>query len=131
MNVSKRQLRFAQVVSILIVLRLSFLPAKYLPHLGQFTWARWLLIVLAVYSGTAGIFFQRRFTGRHSLSTQSRWSVKHVVYLGCSLSVAMCGVLLRIVGGPFWVVTALYAAGIILLVIWSPGTVPTDSRNQS
>ena len=130
MNLSRKHLRFVQVILIFIVLRLSLLPAKYLPRFMQFTWTRWLIVVLAVYSGIAGVFFQRRFAGRSSLSAQSRWSVRQVVYLGCSLSVAMYGFLLRIAGGPFWVAVALYAAGLILLVIWSPGTVPTDSRNH-
>ncbi len=92
-----------------------------------------VVVALAVWSGVSGFTLQRRLLAVRSRSQQRpltksapfrRWRAGHVVRLWSAVSVGFWGLVLYVIGGPSWIVNALFAAGFILLLTWQPGVSP-------
>ena len=131
------QLRLVQVVLILVALGVAaFDVSRKLAIHGGMTPFHWFVAGLAVYGGFSGFKVQKilnrpvRPNPRRRSTPFSRWRAGHLVRLFCALSVAMWGVVLSEFYGPSWVVYALYALGLLLLLIWTPGANPVPEQPE-
>jgi hypothetical protein len=128
------QLRVLQIVCLVVALSACWLVA----HLGkpnnngETGPIQWLVVVAALYCAVSGFTLQHkitkgpiqpRTTGTAS-SQYSRWRAGHFIRLFFAVSVAAWGDVLRISGGPLWLAYVLCGLGILLLLVWSPGTEP-------
>jgi hypothetical protein len=132
-----RTLRIYQIVCILLTLYF-FRVIHMLPGLeGQsaMTPLKWIILALALYSAAGGFYMQKRLlrTPRDpriaARSTPAkRWMVANVVRLAFATAVSLYGLVLHFNGGPESLVVLLIALGLILLLIWRPGPVPTEEQ---
>lgn len=127
------RLRLAQVACILALLecyRLGRLGRH--EWQGTLTWVHWLFVVGAVWSGVLGFTVQRRIGDgpRRPSSTSTpftRWRAGHITRLWTATAVGLYGFCLRMFAGPPWLVNVLFGGGLLLLVVWTPGTVPDQA----
>jgi hypothetical protein len=100
---------------------------------------QFLMLVGTIWSGVGGFTFQRKLSRlatkpRRSgtKSTQfTRWKAGHIARLGTATSVGTWGIALYYFHSPLWVVDAVLAIGLILLLAWRPGTSPGVSSSAS
>jgi hypothetical protein len=136
---SVRQLRMVQIFCLGLAVSACWLAA----HTGEpkknaeFGPIQWAVVLAATYGAVSGFTFQRfpnkerprsRPSGPGSASY--RWSIGHLMRLATACSVALWGAVTPILKGPLWMAYAFCALGIFLLLIWSPGTVPSEPRTS-
>lgn len=93
-----------------------------------------LMLVGAIWSAIVGFTLQRKVnrTAKRpqragSKSTPfTRWKAGHLMRLASATLVANWGLLLYYFQGPLWVVDTVFAAALILLIAWKPGTSPDN-----
>jgi hypothetical protein len=126
------RLRLIQIACIVALLE-CFRFSRSVRHEwnGKLTLVHWLLIVGAVWSGISGFTLQRRIVNgpkRRSTSTPiTRWRAGHIARLSTATAVGLYGFCLGVFAGPPLVVNALFALGVLLLLVWTPGTVPDQA----
>ena len=131
-----RQLRAVQIFCLLLAVSACWLVAhtgepKTNAELGPIQWA---IVLAAAYCAVSGFTFQRFLnkarpqsrTGGTSSSPYRRWSIGHLMRLATACSVALWGAVTTILKGPIWMAYAFCGLGIILLLAWSPGNLPTQ-----
>jgi hypothetical protein len=137
MSSPEQQLRLVQSGEILFVIacffvkRLGSLETREAISPGQ-----WLIIAAAIWSGISGFTVQRRInraeTRPQEPSSRStplrRWRTGHLVRLSTATAVGLWGLALHYSGGPEWLVNVLLGFAMLLLLIWRPGTAPTQSQ---
>ena len=92
------------------------------------------MLVGAIWSAIVGFTLQRKVnrTAKRpqragSKSTPfTRWKAGHLMRLASATLVANWGLLLYYFQGPLWVVDTVFAAALILLIAWKPGTSPDN-----
>jgi len=55
-----------------------------------------------------------------------RWIVANIVRIAFAVAVSLYGMILHFNGGPKSLVVILIALGLVLLLIWRPGPIPTE-----
>jgi len=146
MEKPEQQLRLIQggctlfVVLCILLLHLGVLGSPE-PSGREIKLVQLLMIVGAIWSAVVGFTFQRRVNRaatrpRRPSTTStplSRWMVGHIMRLATGTSVGMWGLTLYYFHGPLWLVNAVLAAGLALLLIWKPGARPNIvmAKNQS
>lgn len=136
MTTSERQLRLLQIGCILVILasiKVSLMIHRVPRGRGL---VQGVVIVLALSSAVQGFTLQRKIVNgqsqRRSKSSTpfGRWKAGNLVRLAFATAVGLWGLVLRENGGPLWLVDGLFALGVILLLIWSPGVGPDPSRTD-
>lgn len=137
---SVRKLRAVQIFCLVLGL-----PACWLvvhsgkpKNNGEINPIQWVIVLAAVYCAVSGFTMQRKITKGPSrprptkiASTPfSRWRAGHLMRLASGCSVAMWGALIPIYKGPSWPAYALCGLGILLLLVWTPGTPPQNSYSK-
>jgi hypothetical protein len=133
------QLRIVQIICLLLAVSACWLAAhtgdaRRSPEFGPLQWA---IVLAATYGAVSGFTFQRflnknrprsRLGGAGS-TPYRRWSVGHLMRLATACSVALWGAVTPILKGPLWMAYAFCGVGILLLLVWTPGTPPPDTSD--
>lgn len=108
------------VAVLMFIWILTVLPAG---NVGRATpYADWITTVFAIYSGWAGFWFAKRIAVSNrpnpALQTSglSRWWLGRLVRLASAESVCLSGFVLRLLGGPLWLVATMFGTGLALLL---------------
>lgn len=130
------RLRIVQVGSILMVL-----ACLWLSRLGNHEWQgalaprHWLVMVAAIWSAISGFTLQRRIVNRPvnsrrpSKSTPfTRWRAGHIFRLWTAMTVGLGAGLLSEFSGPPMMVNLLFALSLLLLLVWTPGPIPDQTK---
>jgi hypothetical protein len=140
-EMNRQGLRVVQIVCILLALSACWLVA-YLgrpKNNGEFGPIQWVIVLAAAYCAVSGFTFQRYINKEPSRSQRvrgdstafRRWSVGHLIRLASACSVAMWGAVIPIYKGPLWIAGALCGIGILLLLVWRPGTPPSEGFRRT
>src|SRR5947209_6569970 len=97
---------------------------------SDWTVAHGLVASMAVWTTWVGIRFRSRYM-RRSRETQAKdpssrnalrqWEVAHIIALTMAESVAMWGLVVRMVlNGGLWQASLFYGSGLFLLLLWTP-----------
>lgn len=135
MSVGK--LRAVQIFCLVLAVAACWLTA----HTGEpknnaeFGPIQWALVLAATYCAVSGFTFQRFLNKERPRSRPSgtgsapyrRWGIGHMIRLASACSVAMWGAVTPILKGPLWMAYVLCGLGILLLLVWTPGTPPQNS----
>ncbi len=131
-----RVMQFAFIVSVLLFIYVLHLihPA---PHSVNAS-VQWSIVFCAFASALMGFIVQRMMLRAPSQSlpaTQSSnlpgpWFTGHVVRFATAESVALFGFVLSMVGSSSILVPVLFVSSLLLLLLWQPGTVPTQTESQ-
>ena len=98
----------------------------------------WSISTIAIISAIVG-YFGRGLLGRMMGSASTNrttsnplglWMTGNVFSLACIEACVLFGVVLHFVGARVRFVELLFSVGIIVLLIWSPGTPPTGQEGQ-
>ena len=131
MILSAGWLRFVEVVLFLCsfqwILILSHF--RYPKTHGPLTLGQWIVVLWAVYTGLGCVFgrqlldwsARRSITAAQRLTPTFRWSAANLLWIVCASQISWSGLALHMLGGPAWLVDALFVIGMILLLIWRPG----------
>jgi hypothetical protein len=130
-------LRFFQFNFIVAALLSAFVVSHFPYHktVGAITLGQWLVVLFAIYAAIGGFLGQRivnRVRNQPTRSTRfysplGRWGSGHLVRLTGAEAVCFSALALRIIGGPTWLVEAIFAVGLLLLLTWWPGTSPAQT----
>lgn len=127
-----RSLQFACVLLILACIWVSRLGHH--EWQGSLTLRHWIVIAAAIWTAISGFTVQRRIVNklanprRTSRSTSfTRWRAGHIVRLWTALSVGLCALALSEFSGPTTLVKAFIVLSLLLLLAWTPGTVPDQT----
>ena len=129
------RLRILQIACVFLLLE-----CFRLGRLGRYEWqgtltfAHWLLIVGGILSGISGFTIQRKILNgaRRASKTSTpftRWRAGHIARLWTATAVGLYGFCLQVFDGPPWLVNVLLAAGLLLLLVWTPGTAPIQTAS--
>jgi hypothetical protein len=130
------RLRIIQVGCILMVLGCIWVSRS-----GHHEWQgsleprHWLVMVAAIWGAISGFTLQRRLVGqpvnsrRPSRSTPfTRWRAGHIVRIWTAMTVGLGALLLSEFSGPPMMVNVLFALSLLLLLIWTPGPIPDQTK---
>src|SRR5882724_6075948 len=131
------QLRVLQIICLAVAAAACLMVARLgNPRgSGEAGTIQWVIALVALYTAVSSFTVQRKLTNGpirpHATKTAStpfsRWRAGHFARPFFAVSVVLWGDVLRISGGPLWMGYALCSLGIILLLLWSPGTAPAPS----
>jgi hypothetical protein len=134
--VTVRTLQCAMIVSVLMFIYILHVihPA---PHSVNAT-VQWSILFCAMGSALMGFIVQRRMLRAPSQSLPATdnstlfrpWFAGHVLRFATAESVALFGVVLRMMGSTSILVTVLFVSSLLLMLLWQPGTVPTQTESQ-
>ncbi|HUD73891.1 MAG TPA: hypothetical protein VMQ76_02385 [Terracidiphilus sp.] len=132
-----RTLQCAMIVSVLMfifVLKVIH-PA---PHSVSASF-QWSIVFCAVASALMGFIVQRMLLRARSKSLPAAqspdprgpWLSGHIIRFATAESVALFGFVLRMMGSTSILVAVLFVTSLLLLLLWQPGAVPTETESQS
>lgn len=134
MNV--RQLRIVQIICLVpAVLAFWLITHSSKPkNNAEFGPIQWAIVLAATYCAVSGFTFQRFLNkerpqsrpGGTGSAPYRRWSIGHLMRLATACSVAMWGAVTPILKGPLWMAYAFWGLGILLVLVWTPGTPPPE-----
>jgi hypothetical protein len=136
-NLVVRVMQFAFIVSVLLFIFIChIIPA---PARSVNTSSQYFIVMCAIASAMLGFIVQRlmlRAPNQTTLSTQkstplNRWFTGHIIRFATAESVALFGLVLHLVGSSSTLVYLLFAGGLVLLLIWQPGTIPEQTESKS
>jgi hypothetical protein len=132
---SVRHLRIVQIFCLGLAVSACWLAA----HTGEpkknaeFGPIQWSVVFAATYGAVSGFTFQRFLNRERPRSRPSgpgsasyRWSLGHLMRLATACSVALWGAVTPILKGPLWIAYGFCGVGIVLLLVWTPGTPPPE-----
>jgi uncharacterized membrane protein len=132
-----RILQCAMIVSVLMFIYILHIihPA---PHSVN-ALLQWSIVFCAIASALMGFIVQRMMLRAPSQSLPAtenstplrQWFAGHVLRFATAESVALFGVVLRMMGSSSILVTVLFVSSLLLLLLWQPGAVPTQTESQS
>jgi hypothetical protein len=138
MNV--RQLRIVQIICLVLAVSACWLTARLgkSTNKGEFGLIQWVIVLAAAYCAVSGFTSQRFLNKERPRSRPSgtgsspyrRWSSGHLMRLATACSVAMWGAVTAILKGPLWMAYAFCGVGILLVLVWNPGTPPPNSSDN-
>jgi len=128
------KLRIYQIICIVFVLLSSifYIHLPKHPNRGAMTFGQWIVVLAAIYCGVMGFTMQRKLvrginrnSGQASATTPLRLRMSgNLIRLASATAVCMWEFLLQVFGGPAWLVDTLFGMGLVLLLIWKPGSCP-------
>lgn len=126
------RLRFVQLGCILLVLAcVGLVHWRRNPDEVALTARHWIVIVGAIWTGISGFTLQRRILNRPVRSSRStpvsRWKAGNLFRLWTATTVGVCAVVLSDWGGPRWIINGFFVISLVLLVFWSPGSMPNHT----
>jgi hypothetical protein len=131
-----RHLRVVQVACVLLTLG-CVAVSRFGAHEGQGTLTAidWFVVAAAIWSAISGFTLQRRIVNKPALSRRSspaltpftRWRAGNLARLCSATAVSVWALFLREEAGPPWLVDVLFAAGLLLLLVWKPGVAPAET----
>jgi hypothetical protein len=130
------RLRIIQVGCILMVLGCIWVSRSgHHEWQGSLAPRHWLVMVAAIWGAISGFTLQRRLVGqpvnsrRPSRSTPfTRWRAGHIVRIWTAMTVGLGALLLSEFSGPPMMVNVLFALSLLLLLIWTPGPIPDQTK---
>jgi len=132
-SLNVRQLRIVQIFCLVLAVSACWLAAHTgEPKKAEFGPIQWAIILAATYCAVSGFTSQRFFNKERPRSRGTgstpyrRWSLGHLVRLATACSVALWGAVTPILKGPLWLAYTLCGVGIVLLLVWTPGTPPPE-----
>jgi FtsH-binding integral membrane protein len=139
MNPVVLQLRVMQVVMIVSV-PLFFFVSRTLQSPAQSVNAsiQWVIVLCAAGSALLGFIVQPILLRARSQSLPPAlnstplgpWRAGHIVRFATAESVALFGFVLRALGCSPNLVYLLFGSGLLLLLLWRPGAIPTQTKSQ-
>jgi hypothetical protein len=100
------------------------------PGRSNWTLWHWVIAGLALYGVVIGFVYRKKLllrteealeTDGANPRTLKRWQAAHFVGMTGAESVAIWGVVDRMVlGGTFWQASLFYATGLVVLLLWTP-----------
>jgi hypothetical protein len=133
-----RLIQAAFIVAILLFVRV----AESVRGRGSNDWTlwHWVMTGLALYAAWVGFFFRRKLLRRseEALTKDAsnpkalkQWQAGHLMGFAFAEAIVLYGVVVRMVlGGALWQASLFYAAGLFLLLLWTPRmpiTTPTST----
>lgn len=107
----------------------------------DWTWRHWLVAGGAIYIAWVGFRFRRRLLDRSgkalvidasNIKAFKQWKVANGFGLYMAFAVGECGLVVRMVlGSAFWQASLFYAAGLLLLMIWTPRAPDIDAAGDT
>jgi hypothetical protein len=96
-----------------------------------------VIVLCAIASALMGFIGQRMFQRTPSQSVPekqnpsllTRWFAGHIIRFATAESVALFGLVLHMLGSSSTLVNVMFICGLLLLLIWQPGTIPP--KNES
>jgi hypothetical protein len=140
MNPSIRVVRVLQCSMIVSVLLFIYVLYTVQPAPQSVSASfQWSIVFCAIASAIAGIIVQRVIINApdqpnslgQTSTPQSRWLTGHILRFATAESVALFGFVLRMMGSTSNLVTVLFVTSLLLLLLWQPGAVPTETESQS
>ncbi len=130
-----RQLRILQIACFAVLLTTIMVSLMVQGTTHGSALIQGIVIVLALSSAVQGFTVQRQIVKgpspsrpRSRLSTPfSRWRAGNLVRLASATAVGLWALILSENGGRALVVNALFAVGMLLLLIWMPGATPDST----
>jgi hypothetical protein len=139
MNV--RQLRIVQIICLVLAVSACWLTAHSgrTKNNGEFGPIQWVIVLAAAYCAVSGFTFQRFLNkerpqsgpGGTGSAPYRRWGIGHLIRLASACSVAMWGAVTPILKGPLWMAYGLCGLGMLLVLLWTPGTPPPEDLPPS
>ena len=135
----ERQLRIIQVLCIVFVASCILLTHSLVHGTKHISFTLQIVAILfALWTAYSGFWLQRllarvgsnpeRLPATNKKSTPfTRWRAGHLMRLATATSVGLWGFVLYFLGGSSWLVDALLALGLLLLLLWSPGSSPDST----
>ena len=134
----ERQLRYFQITCLVFVALSIWVLGRFPVHFTgrAISFSQWIVVLCATYCVLIGFWIQRRVlranrSGKRRSTLLGRWRAGHVLRLASAVSVCLWAFVLRIIGGPTWLVNTIFAVGVILLLVWRPGTRPVETEPQA
>jgi hypothetical protein len=131
-----RAMQFVFIVSVLMFIYVLHIvhPA---PHSVNAS-LQWSIVFCAVASVLMGFIVQRRMLRAPSQSLPATensnllrpWFAGHVLRFATAESVALFGFVLRMMGSSSILVTVLFVSSLLLLLLWQPGDIPTQTESK-
>jgi hypothetical protein len=131
------QLRIMQFVFIISVGLFYYVSGTIHPAAQSVdTSVQSAVVLFAIASALMGFIVQRILlrAPKQSLPEKQdstpfrRWFAGHILRFATAESVALFGFVLHSLGSPAVLVNALFVSGILLLLIWQPGTCPPQNK---
>jgi hypothetical protein len=139
MNPVTLQLRVMQITFIVSAL-LFYLICRMTPSPAQSVSApaRWVILLLAFTNGFFGFILQRMlrhapnrfFPAAQDSTPLARWRAGHILRFATAEAVVLFGLALHSLGGSSLLVNVLFGSGLLLMLLWRPGPVPSQSESQ-
>jgi hypothetical protein len=130
-----RLLRLVQVANILLIAGCFFVKRMGTLVTHDIAGRHWIVIIAAIWSAVSGFTMQRKINNtstrpqKASRSTPlSRWKAGHLLRLSSAAAVGLWALVLHFFAGPDWIVNALFALSVLLLLIWRPGSAPAAAQ---
>jgi hypothetical protein len=135
-----RKVRLIQTVLIVLIPIFGFV-AEIGRASGSSNWTlrHWLVTGVALYAALLGFRFRYRMTRRSgealakdasNLKALRQWEVANLIGLAMANCVALWGLVIRMVlGGTLWQASLFYAAGLFLLLLFTPRLPMTPASN--
>ncbi|MGP8269695.1 MAG: hypothetical protein ACLQLH_06475 [Terracidiphilus sp.] len=132
-----RIMQCAMIVSVLMFIYVLHIIHP-VPH-GVNASLQWSIVCCAIVSALVGFIVQRMMLRAPSQSLPATdnstllrpWFAGHVLRFATAESVALFGFVLRMMGSSSILVTVLFVSSLLLLLLWQPGAVPTQTESQS
>jgi F0F1-type ATP synthase membrane subunit c/vacuolar-type H+-ATPase subunit K len=132
-----RLFQFAIIASIPMFVWVAELGRD--PGESGWTWKHWLVTALVLWGVFGGSRVRHRIlirsekelvTDVSNPKALKQWESGHILGLAFAESVALWGLVVRMVlGGALWQASIFYAAGFILLLLWTP-LLPSGLRSK-
>jgi hypothetical protein len=132
-----RTLQIVIVVSVLMFIRILYIvhPVSRIVNAS----VQWVIVLCAIASASSGFILQsmllrsrsRSLPATQSSSPRGRWFLGHILRFATAESVALFGLVLRMIGSSSILVAVLFVISLLLLLLWQPGTIPTETASQS
>ncbi len=133
----QKQMRVIQTCFVVYAVLLIGLAYRLPAHTAQKPSLTFQIILgfFAVSCGFYGFRLQRIMTRAQNRAMQSkssatllkRWRVGHILRFAFHVSILLYGLVLHMLGGATWLVDTLFAGGMVLLLTWKPGTIPSEA----
>jgi hypothetical protein len=137
MNKTKRLLRIIQISFIVASLMIIDVSRKIHPQARNVNASlQWAIVFIAIGVTLSGFLVQRlmlraqsqSLPAAHNSTLRDWWFIRHILRFAFAQAVVLFGFILHILGSTSILVTVLYVSGILLLLIWWPGTCPPNNQ---